>query len=61
MMNFRKLFVIGAAVAAIGVAGASMAQTSTWKPWKPVAMKKIEPYSVEFRASSLKNRFSCRM
>ena len=31
MMNFRKLFVIGAAVAALGVAGASMAQTNAQK------------------------------
>ena len=31
MMNFRKLFVVGAAVAAIAVAGASMAQTNAQK------------------------------
>ena len=30
-MNFRKLFVVGAAVAAIAVAGASMAQTNAQK------------------------------
>lgn len=31
MMNFRKLFVVGAAVAAIAVAGASLAQTNAQK------------------------------
>ena len=30
-MNFRKLFVIGAAVAAIGVAGAALGQTNAQK------------------------------
>ena len=30
-MTFRKLFVIGAAVAALGVAGAAVAQTSAQK------------------------------
>ena len=30
-MTFRKLFVVGAAVAALGVAGAAMAQTSAQK------------------------------